>query len=182
VVDDQLRPVPDGETGELLVWGSTVMSGYWRDSDRNREVLVPRPAGGDREEVWFRTGDRIRTREDGNLAFVARADLQVKIRGHRVELEEVEAALLSLDPVVEAAAFTVPDREGSSAIRVAVVVGSGGPSNQQDILAGLKKILPLHAIPAETTILDALPRTPTGKVDREALRAQLANQEGHDGD
>ncbi len=123
VVDDELRPVPDGEVGELLVRGSTVMSGYWGEPEKNRRVLVRQPSAGELEEVYFRTGDRVRVLDDGNLTFVARADRQVKVRGHRVELEEVETALLSLDPVEEAAVFTVPDGEGSSAIRAAVVVG-----------------------------------------------------------
>jgi acyl-coenzyme A synthetase/AMP-(fatty) acid ligase len=157
------------------------MVGYWSDDQRNSQALVRRPAEGQLEEIYFRTGDRVRTLEDGNLAFVARADLQIKVRGYRVELEEVESALLALDVVDEAAAFAVPDGEGSSAILAAVVVGSGGASMARDILPGLKKTLPLHAIPAEITILDRLPLTPTGKVDRNALRAQLTNGEGNDG-
>ena len=181
VVDDALRPVPDGDIGELLVRGTTVMSGYWNDPERNNQVLVQQPSAGDLENIYFRTGDRVRTLDDGNLAFVARADLQVKVRGYRVELEEVDNALMSLDPVDEAAAFAVPDGEGSSAIRAAVVVGTESVSIQQDILPELKKILPLHSLPAEITVLEALPRTPTGKVDRKALRAQLAERtEDHD--
>jgi amino acid adenylation domain-containing protein len=181
VVDENLEPVSNGEIGELLVRGGTVMVGYWSDDQRNSQALVRRPAEGQLEEIYFRTGDRVRTLEDGNLAFVARADLQIKVRGYRVELEEVESALLALDVVDEAAAFAVPDGEGSSAILAAVVVGSGGASMARDILPGLKKTLPLHAIPAEITILDRLPLTPTGKVDRNALRAQLTNGEGNDG-
>jgi amino acid adenylation domain-containing protein len=173
IVDDQLRTVSDGGVGELLVQGSTVMSGYWGEPERNREALIRRPSAGGSDEVWFRTGDQVQTLEDGNLAFVARADLQVKVRGYRVELEEVETALVSLDPVIEAAAFAVPDGEGSSAIRAAVVVDTEDDSMQQNILAGLKKILPLHSVPAEITLLGSLPRTPTGKVDRNSLRGQL---------
>ena len=153
------------------------MSGYWDDPDRNRQVLVRQRPAGDIEEVFFRTGDRVRAREDGNLTFVARTDLQVKVRGYRVELEEVESALLSLDAVEEAAAFAVPDGEGSSAIRAAVVVGGDGSPGQREILAGLAKILPLHAVPAEVVILCSLPRTPTGKTDRNALRTQLTKPE-----
>ena len=126
VVDEQGQPVAGGEPGELLVGGSTVMSGYWDEPERNRAVLVRRPAAGGFEDVYFRTGDRVRVLDDGKLAFVARADRQIKVRGYRVELEEVEAALLSLAAVEEAAAFTVPDGEGSSAIRAAVVVGGDG--------------------------------------------------------
>jgi amino acid adenylation domain-containing protein len=181
VVDENLEPVANGGVGELLVRGGTVMVGYWNDDERNSQTLVQRPSEGQLEQIYFRTGDRVRTLEDGNLAFVARADLQVKVRGYRVELEEVESALLTLDKVDEAAAFAVPDGEGSSAILAAVVVGSGGSSIARDILPGLKKILPLHALPSEITILDELPLTPTGKVDRNALRAQLTSGEGKDG-
>ena len=116
VVDDRLRPVADGETGELLVSGSTVMSGYWRDPETSRRALVRLPTGDGGERTWFRTGDRVRALDDGNLTFVARADFQVKVRGHRVELEEVEAALLSLEGVEEAAVLAVADGEGSSAL------------------------------------------------------------------
>jgi amino acid adenylation domain-containing protein len=177
VVDGDLRPVPDGEMGELLVRGSTVMSGYWGEPDKNRNVLVRRPLGGELEEVYFRTGDRVRALDDGTLTFVARADRQVKVRGHRVELEEVESALLSLAPVEEAAVFTVPDGEGSSAIRAAVVVGTGEGSSERGILADLGKVLPPYALPAKIALLESFPRTPTNKVDRNALRARLTAEE-----
>jgi amino acid adenylation domain-containing protein len=181
VVDDALHPVPDGEVGELLVRGTTVMSGYWNEPGRNSRVLVQRPSAGDLEEIYFRTGDRVRTLDDGNLAFVARSDLQIKVRGYRVELEEVDNALLSIDPVDEAAAFAVPDGEGSSAICAAVVVGTESISIQQDVLPRLRKMLPLYSVPAEIIVLEALPRTPTGKVDRNALRTQLTERnEDHD--
>jgi amino acid adenylation domain-containing protein len=173
VVDEDLEAVPEGEVGELLVRGATVMSGYWGAPERNRRALVRRPADGGFEEVYFRTGDRVRALADGDLTFVARADLQIKVRGHRLELEEVETALLSLEPVEEAAAFAIPDGEGSNTVRAAVVAGAGGVSSRREILAGLRQILPPHAVPAEVDLLDALPRTPTGKVDRKALRARL---------
>ena len=174
VVNGDLAPVPDGEVGELLVRGSTVMAGYWNDADRNRQILIRLPFAGELDDVHFRTGDRVRVLEDGTLAFVARDDRQVKVRGHRVELEEVEVALLSLAAVEEAAVFTVPDQEGSSSIRAAVVVGGGGEgASPREIAASLRTILPPHAIPAEITILESLPRTPTGKVDGHALKARL---------
>jgi amino acid adenylation domain-containing protein len=170
VVDAALDPVPDGEEGELLVRGSTVMAGYWEEPERNRRALVRRPSVGGLEEVWFRTGDRVRVLADGQLAFVARTDLQVKVRGYRVELEEVENALLSLAMVEEAAAIAVPDGEGSSSLRAAVVVDGSGVS-ERELWAGLRSLLPPHAVPSDIVLLAALPRTPTGKVDRNALAA-----------
>src|SRR5918993_3915074 len=172
VVDPALGPVADGEVGELLVRGSTVMSGYWADPERNAQVLVRLPAAGGFDETYFRPGDRVRRLEDGNLAFVARDDRQVKVRGYRVELEEVETALLSLAAVEEAAVFTVPDDEGSSAIRAAVVVGDAN-ADERTLLASLRRVLPPHAVPEQLAVLETLPRTPTGKVDGNALRARL---------
>lgn len=180
VVDGNLEAVPDGEIGELLVRGSTVMSGYWGEPERNRQILVRRPADGGLEEVYFRTGDRVRRLPDGNLTFVARADLQVKVRGFRVELEEVEAALLSLEGIEAAAAFAVADGEGSSALRAAVVPeasSDGSPKTTLEPRAlqeGLKALLPVYAIPEKIQVLGSLPRTPTGKVDRKALVAAEA--------
>ena len=175
VVDEQGQPVSVGEPGELLVGGSTVMSGYWDEPERNRAVLLRRAAPGGFEDVYFRTGDRVRELEDGQLAFVTRADRQIKVRGYRVELEEVEAALLSLASVDEAAAFAVPDAEGSLAIRAAVVA-SGEGSTERAILAGLRRILPPQAIPEKIHAVDELPRTPTGKVDGKALAARLTQE------
>ncbi len=120
---------------------------------------------------YFRTGDRARVLADGNLAFVARADRQVKVRGHRVELEEVEAALLSLASVEEAAVFTVPDGEGSSALRAAVVAGAHPPSDRE-VLSDLRRILPPYALPSTIAFVESMPRTPTGKVDVQALLAR----------
>ncbi|MDY7095007.1 MAG: amino acid adenylation domain-containing protein [Acidobacteriota bacterium] len=178
VVDGDLRPVADGEEGELLIRGSTVMSGYWGDPERNRQVLVRRPADGGLDETYFRTGDRVRVQEDGNLAFVARADLQIKVRGHRVELGEIETALLSLPGIEEAAAFALPDGESSWTLRAAVVVATGSDGrSDREIVAGLKQKLPLQALPARILRLPALPRTPTGKVDRKALRRQAEAEE-----
>ena len=182
VVDDELQPVPDGDVGELLVQGSTVMSAYWGDPELSARSLVQPPWDGGCEGAYFRTGDRARVLEDGNLAFVTRADLQVKVRGYRVELEEIESSLMSLDPVEEAAAFAVPDGEGSSSLRAAVVVRDSSASTRRKLLGDLRSLLPPYAIPAELTELEALPRTPTGKVDRNALQDRVAERDGGHGD
>ena len=172
VADAAMQPVPDGDVGDLFVRGSTLMAGYWGDDERNSHVLVRRPGADAIDGPYYRTGDRARVLPDGNLAFVARADRQVKIRGHRVELDEVEGALLSLSTVEEAAAFTVPDGEGSSALRAAVVAGAdSAPPSERDLLAALRAILPPHALPSQITFVDSMPRTPTGKVDVRALAA-----------
>jgi amino acid adenylation domain-containing protein len=172
VVDGSLTPVPAGEVGELLVRGTTVMSGYWGDPVRSRDVLVRLPLGGGIDRTFFRTGDRVRTLDDGSLAFVARTDRQVKIRGHRVELDEVDAALLALDVIEEAAAFVVPDGEGSLRLRAAVVVADPA-TTARGIASLLARLLPPQAIPSDIDVVEALPRTATGKVDARALGAMV---------
>ena len=115
--------------------------------------------------MYFRTGDRARRLPDGNLVFGARADRQVKVRGHRVELDEVEGALASLASVEEAAVFTVPDGEGSSALHAAVVGRAADTLTARALLAELRNVLPPYALPSQITFLATMPRTPTGKVD-----------------
>jgi amino acid adenylation domain-containing protein len=178
VVDAAGEPVEAGATGELLIHGSTVMSGYWSDPGRNRKALVQRPEPGGFESTWFRTGDRVRTLGDGNLTFAGRADLQIKVRGHRVELEEVENALLGLEHVHEAAAFAIPGMEDSLTIHAAVVVDPGSGAGQKDLLKGLRRSLPPYALPEVIDIVAGLPRTPTGKVDRKQLVAAISEKAG----
>ena len=178
VVDDELNTVGRGSIGELLIGGPTLMSGYWGDPEINARVLVRRTTSEKTETVMYRTGDRVRWREDGNLEFFGRSDLQVKIRGHRVELGEVESALLSLDRVKEAAAVASQDGEGALAIRAAVVVGAAQSRELETTQIDLRGKLPSHSIPSEIAILEALPRTPTGKIDRVCLIEKLFPAKG----
>lgn len=180
VVGETLEPVAAGESGELLIQGSTVMSGYWNDPERNQEALLRRPAPGGLEDIWFRTGDRVHRAPDGTLAFSGRADLQVKVRGFRVELEEIEQALMALEPVQEAMVVALPDGQGSTLLRAAVVCGPGQDADQKSLLTALRGALPAYALPTAIELLDALPRTPTGKVDRKALMARYRAEEEHD--
>jgi amino acid adenylation domain-containing protein len=180
IVDADLRSVAPGGVGELLVSGSTVMSGYWNDPEVNERVFVQPPTSAESEGPYLRTGDLARALDDGNLTFAGRADLQVKIRGHRVELEEVEQSLLSLGPVEEAAAYVVPDEEGSCVLRAAVVVGNGVAPSRRQMLDKLRQIVPPHAVPERIELRAHLPLTSTGKVDRIALQAAAAAEADHD--
>ena len=137
-------------------------------------MLPRRPAPGGFQEPWYRTGDQVRSLDDGNLVFAGRADRQVKVRGFRVELEEVERALLDLEAVFEAAVWVVPDGEGSSALRAAVVADPAAKASPRRLAGALKQALPAYAVPGRIDLVDAMPRTPTGKVDRRALAALVA--------
>jgi amino acid adenylation domain-containing protein len=164
LVDAAGRDAPKGEEGELLIAGGSVMLGYWNLPDRNREAFI-----GDETGMWYRTGDIVRAREDGALLFIGRRDRMVKRRGYRVELGEIEAALLRHSSVREAAAVAVA-AEDEIVIKAFVAwSGDGAPS-----LLAMKKhcaqTVPLYMVPDQFVFLDALPKTSTDKIDYQKLR------------
>jgi amino acid adenylation domain-containing protein len=167
VVDSQDGMVPAGEIGELLVCTPTMMRGYWARPDLDEQAFFSDPASGG---VYYRTGDLVTASADGVFEFVGRKDRQIKVRGYRVELDEVESALASHDRVEEAAAFAVPDGEGSQAIVGAVTLKQSAAVTLAELIAHAKASLPWYAVPGELTIRERFPRTTTGKIDRRNLR------------
>lgn len=165
VLDERMRPVPVGVTGELYLGGVQVASGYLNRPELSAERFVPDPAGTGR---LYRTGDLCWWTPQGQLAFVGRIDDQVKLRGHRIELGEVQAALLSC-PGVRQAAVALRG-EGEDAQLVGYVVGDGAPS-PESLRTRLAELLPAVMVPSTFVTLDALPLTPNGKLDRAALPA-----------
>ncbi|MBI4258998.1 MAG: amino acid adenylation domain-containing protein [Actinobacteria bacterium] len=158
-----------GELGELHVRGAMLMKGYWRDPVRTASTLVPNPLAPELPDVLCRTGDLVRRRDDGALEFAGRLDQQVKSRGIRIELGDVEAALLGHPAVAEAVAVAVPDEVWGTVIGAFVVLarGEGVPGTAlRSYLAGR---LPLAMVPAGVEVLEALPHNSSGKVDRLAL-------------
>ncbi|GAA2398793.1 hypothetical protein GCM10010420_26300 [Streptomyces glaucosporus] len=171
VLDDGLRPVPYGVPGELFVAGAGVGRGYLGDPGRTAAVFVPDPFAGDGSRM-YRTGDQVVLQADGQLMFVGRRDHQVKIRGQRVELGEVEAALRALPGIADAAAAAVEDPAGHRRLVGYVVAETGaGPVDTGAVRDRLARVLPEHMVPAVLTGLPALPLTAHGKVDRKALPA-----------
>ncbi|ACU37468.1 non-ribosomal peptide synthetase [Actinosynnema mirum] len=168
VVDAGGDPVGVGEPGELLVGGAELARGYLGRPALTAERFVPDPAGG----RLYRTGDLVRWRADGELEFLGRADDQVKIRGYRVELGEVESALSGCAGVLAAAAAVKADAHGGQSL-VGYVVPAGAPTaatpTAAELRAELARALPHYAVPAEIVVLDALPVTTSGKLDRAAL-------------
>lgn len=174
VVDDAGEDCPPGEPGELCIRSSTLMRGYWNRPELNARAFLRRPSFGPFEDVWYRTGDIVVRRDDGLLEFLGRADRMVKTRGHRVELDEVEAALEAHTSVLEAAAFTVPDGEGSRAIHAAVVLApTAAPASGAALRAFVREALPPYAVPRALEVLGTFPRTTSGKIDRRALAERV---------
>jgi acyl-coenzyme A synthetase/AMP-(fatty) acid ligase len=156
--------------GELLVRGGTVMQGYWDDDERTRARLVPDPRGL-APDLVYRTGDLVRARDDGNLEFLGRIDNQVKTRGYRVELGEIEAALYAHPDVVECAVSAVPDVIFTSRLRADVVARR--PIEQPALVSFCAQRLPHYMIPETFVFRSELPKTSTGKIDRQALTSSV---------
>ncbi|MEV5085631.1 amino acid adenylation domain-containing protein, partial [Streptomyces sp. NPDC056159] len=167
VLDNRLQPVPVGVPGELYVGGTGVGYGYVGDPRRTAVTFVPDPFADEPGRRLYRTGDRVRRLPDGQLEFLGRLDHQVKIRGQRIELGEVEAALRAVPAVTDAVVTVGTDPAGQSRL-VGHIVGAVDPRQVRTELAGA---LPEAMVPAALMVLDALPLTPNGKVDRKALPA-----------
>lgn len=175
VVDDELRPVPPGEVGELLIGGPGLAAGYLGSPELTARKFVDDPLSPG--ERLYRTGDRARLRPDGRLEFAGRADRQVKIRGQRIELGEVET-VLGAHPGVDAVAVEAVPGPGGTRL-VAFLAPASAPSDV-DIRVHAGHRLTEAMRPAVIRRLDALPvNAATGKIDRAALRA-LASPEAAD--
>ncbi len=156
------QPAAVGEVGELLVRGPTVMHGYWGDAARTASTLSD--DGGERV---YHTGDLVREQADGTLLFLGRRDAQVKTRGYRVELGEIEAALNSLSLVIECAVVAIPDELITNRLKAFVVTRE--PVSGVTLAGACSDRLPRYMIPDEFEFRQALPKSSTGKIDRRAL-------------
>ena len=166
LLDDQMRPVPIGELGELFTGGDGLARGYLNSPELTAERFVPNPFVPG--EKLYRTGDLCRWLPDGSIEFVGRKDLQVKIRGHRIELGEIEA-VLSTHPHVKNACVIARGDTSAEKRLVAYVVPAGAAPAADELLSFLRERLPDFMVPAAVVTLEKFPLTPNGKVDRRAL-------------
>lgn len=165
LLDEDLRLVPPGETGEICVGGAHLALGYHNDPDATAHAF---PAGPDGERV-YRTGDLGRLLPGGELVYLGRKDRQLKIRGQRVEPREVELAALADPAVAEAAVIGVPAADDGLVLAAYVVPRAESTVDIEALRAALAERLPAHAVPAYVVPLAALPRGCTGKLDVAAL-------------
>jgi amino acid adenylation domain-containing protein len=174
VLDGRLEPVPDGEPGELYICGPRLARGYVGRPDLTAERFVADPFCRPGERM-YRTGDLVRRTADGLLDFIGRADNQVKIRGFRVELAEVEAALIG-HPGLSDVAVVPQELESGNQVLTAYVVASAGDPDLDALRAIARESLPTFMVPSAFVVLDRMPLTPNGKLDRKALpRPDLEN-------
>ncbi|KMS70850.1 non-ribosomal peptide synthetase [Streptomyces viridochromogenes] len=170
VLDEHLRPVPPGVTGELYLGGAQLARGYLRRPGLTAGRFVADPYGPPGARL-YRTGDLVRWSARGALEFLGRSDDQVKIRGFRVEPGETEAALAALPGVSQAAVTVRQDQSGEPRLVAYAVARPGTSLGPLRIRQDLGETLPEHLVPAAVVLLDDLPLTPNGKLDRAALPA-----------
>ncbi len=174
IVDGDDRPVGSDEVGELLIRGGIVMRGYWGQPEKTERGFFRRKVYSYCEDIFYRTGDLVQRQPDGNLKYFGRKDHQIKTRGYRVELGEIETGLLSHKSIEEAAVYPIPDGDGSNLIEAAIILKPGAVYQQKDLEQHLAKRLPSYAMPANIIVTDTFPRTPTGKINRRELQARTA--------
>ncbi|WP_327003780.1 amino acid adenylation domain-containing protein [Dactylosporangium sp. NBC_01737] len=169
LLDASLHPVGTGVPGEIFVGGDGVSHGYVANPALTAQRMLPDPFAGRRGARMYRSGDLAVRRADGELVYLGRGDDQVKVRGHRIELGEVQAALSALDDVARAAVVLERDRVGAATLAgYAVPAGDAQPTGT-GIRRALLRTLPEWMVPASVTVLDELPLTRNGKLDRKAL-------------
>ncbi|HZW29206.1 MAG TPA: amino acid adenylation domain-containing protein, partial [Isosphaeraceae bacterium] len=172
VLDKRLRAVPAGFSGELYIGGAGVARGYLGRPGLTAERFVPDPFGDEPGGRLYRTGDLARWRPDGNLEYLGRADRQVKIRGYRVEPGEVEEALARHPAVRETAVVAREDAPDARRLIAYLTLRADSPApSTSELRQFLRRTLPEPMIPSAFVVLEAMPLTPNGKVDRQALPA-----------
>ena len=175
VVDGLGRPVAQGIAGELHVGGEGVARGYLKRPELTAEKFVPDPFSGTPGARLYRTGDMVRYRRDGELEFLGRTDHQVKVRGHRIELDEIEAALRQQPMVREAVVLAREDSPNDKRLVAYLVYDASEVSKAPPTVVELRKFLrerlPQQMLPSAFVQLEKLPMSPNGKIDRRALPA-----------
>jgi len=168
VLDDRLRPVPIGSPGELCIGGPGIASGYLNREELTAERFVEDPFRPDEGTRLYRTGDLVRRRNDGQLEFLGRNDDQVKIRGHRIEPGEIESCISSSEQVRQC--LVLPRRKNGEVKLIAyLVVEPGSSLIADDIVGYASDHLPEYMVPQAFCVLEELPMTAGGKIDRARL-------------
>jgi amino acid adenylation domain-containing protein len=167
VLDRAMKPVPIEVPGELYIGGEGVARGYLNRAELTAQKFVDSPFGSGK---LYRTGDLVRYLPDGNLEFLGRVDNQVKVRGFRIELEEIEQAIKSCADIDDAVVTARKDSLGDYRL-CAYLVFNDASRSVSELRSSLKRLLPPHMMPATFTVLPSLPLMPNGKVDRQALPA-----------
>ncbi|MGW8768955.1 amino acid adenylation domain-containing protein, partial [Streptomyces sp. NPDC055815] len=168
VLDGAMRPCPVWVPGDLYIAGVGLARGYLNDEAKTRAAFLHHPVTGER---LYRTGDMGRFLPDGSIEFLGRLDSQVKIQGYRIELGEVEAGLTQCEGVRSAAVVAAGERHGPKRLIAYVVLDEGREDTEEQLTEELRRVVPAHLVPQRVLVLDELPLSDNGKVNRAALPA-----------
>ncbi len=169
ILDRNRRPVPRGVPGELYTSGDGVANGYLNREELTREVFLPNPFNDGGDPVMYKTGDLVRYYADGNVEYLGRIDQLVKIRGFRIELGEIEEAMSGINTVEQVAVIAREDTPGVKKLVAYVVPVAGQMPTSHELRSELKQKLPEYMVPSAFVMMEALPVTANGKLDRRAL-------------
>lgn len=180
VLDRNRQPLPRGVAGELYIGGEGLSLGYWKRPELTAAAFATAPANwGDGQRI-YRVGDLVKWREGGRLAFLGRADFQVKVRGFRIELGEIESALRTIEGARQCVCLAREDRPGDQRLVAYLILGEGARFDEPAARRALKARLPQYMIPSAFVALKEFPQTPNGKIDRKRLPAPSAGHEAID--
>ena len=155
-----------------------MMRGYWNAAQINSEAFFERPAAGGCSDRVYRSGDLVLEREDGNMMVLGRKDRQIKVRGYRVELDEIESVLSAHACVEEAAVYSLPGSADAQSIEAAVIPVDAPAEIEKQLRRHCAQYLPNYALPETLRLMTSFPRTTSGKIDRRSLRAGALQQHG----
>ncbi len=171
ILDDRMQVVPVGVAGQLYIGGAGLARGYWRRPELTAERFVVNPFDGTGKTRLYKSGDVCRYLSDGNIEFLGRVDDQVKIRGFRIEPGEIESALAGHDTVGQCVVAVRQDRPGEKRLVGYVVARPGQKCDGDELAEHLARRLPEYMVPSAIVVMDSLPLTVNGKVDRRSLPA-----------
>jgi len=171
ILDKQLQPVPVGLAGELYIGGKGLSRGYLNRAEFTAERFIPNPHGAAQGGRLYRTGDKARYLPDGNIEFLGRFDHQVKVRGYRIELGEIEVLLAAHPDVAEAVVVARDETVGGKQLVAYVTADRDAAIDIGQLRGYLRGHLPEYMVPAAFVVIDAIPLTANGKIDRRALPA-----------
>jgi acyl-coenzyme A synthetase/AMP-(fatty) acid ligase len=174
VLDEELKPVPDGEIGDLYIGGVGLSPRYWRDEEKTRAAFVPDPRADDPGTRIYRTGDLANVGSDGLVYFHGRADSQIKSRGYRIELGEIETALNALEFLQESAVVGVETGSFEGTVICCAYAPVHESIDADRLTDELRPVLPGYMIPTRWLSLGELPKNVNGKIDRRVLKEHFA--------
>lgn len=170
IIDEQGQEVFFGQSGELVVRTATMMKGYWNNQELTQKSLYKETMIPGVDQIYYRTGDQVKQNEEGELLFLGRKDRQIKIRGYRIEIDEIESVLTKHPEVEEAAVIVTHNKiTNQKELTSAVLLSKVAVVDAETLTKFCKKQLPVYAVPDVIQIVEELPRTASGKINRKEI-------------